>query len=127
MLYSLSLMKDSSGALVAESIARFLPFGAYRSSGSEPVDGNDSSNRGFTGHYENAYIKLIDMRARGYDPAIGRNRLHTLRFSVSWGLNRPKGERLTAWARRTENHNTTLTINSHYPVDALVLSAYNPT
>ena len=30
-LGSLSLMTDSSGALVADSMARFLPFGAYRS------------------------------------------------------------------------------------------------
>jgi hypothetical protein len=64
MLRSLSLMTDSSGALVADSMARFLPFGAYRSDGSEPVDGNDLSDRGFTGHYENREIGLTYMQAR---------------------------------------------------------------
>jgi hypothetical protein len=57
-LGSLSLMTDSSGALMADSIARFLPFGGYRSDGSQPVDGNDLSDRGFRGHYENREIDL---------------------------------------------------------------------
>jgi hypothetical protein len=85
-LGSLSLMTDSGGALVADSIARFLPFGAYRSDGSQPVDGNDLSDRGFTGHYENRYIKLIDMRARGYVTRQSAEACwRTPRFSVSWG------------------------------------------
>jgi hypothetical protein len=50
-------MTYSSGALVTDSIARFLPFGAYRSDGSELVDGassngDDLSDRGFTGRYD---------------------------------------------------------------------------
>jgi RHS repeat-associated protein len=65
-LGSLTLMTDSSGALVADSMARFLPFGEYRSSGSQPVDGNDLSDRGFTGHYENRGIGLTYMQARYY-------------------------------------------------------------
>ncbi len=43
-------------------------FGSYRGKG----DGNTITDRGYTGHEQNAYIKLIDMRARWYDPAIGR-------------------------------------------------------
>jgi RHS repeat-associated protein len=65
-------MTDSSGALVADSMARFLPFGGYRSDGSEPVDGNDLSDRGFTGHYENREIGLTYMQARYYAPELRR-------------------------------------------------------
>jgi hypothetical protein len=57
-LGSLSLMTDSSGALVADSIARFRRFGAYGGDSSEPVDRNDLSDRGFTGHYENRELGL---------------------------------------------------------------------
>ncbi len=49
-------------------VTQYTPFGGYRP-GSGP---NGVTDRGFTGHVENAYIKLIDMQARWYDPAIGR-------------------------------------------------------
>jgi RHS repeat-associated protein len=71
-LGSLPLMTYSGGALVADSMARFLPFGAYRSDGSGPVDAKDLSDRGFTGHYENRGIGLTYMQARYYAPELRR-------------------------------------------------------
>jgi RHS repeat-associated protein len=46
----------------------YLPFGGYR--GSTPTQ--TITGRDFTGQRDNAYIKLIDMRARWYDPTLGR-------------------------------------------------------
>ncbi|MCB9434706.1 MAG: PKD domain-containing protein [Ardenticatenaceae bacterium] len=58
------------GTLVPDSVARFLPFGGYR--GAKPQTNPAVSDRGFTGHKHNNYIKLVDMRARWYAPEIGR-------------------------------------------------------
>jgi len=66
-LGSSSAMTDAAGNLVG-NVTRYLPFGGYRT-GSGP---NEVTDRGFTGQKENGYIKLIDMQARRYDPAIGR-------------------------------------------------------
>ncbi|MFQ5401089.1 MAG: RHS repeat domain-containing protein [Anaerolineae bacterium] len=66
-LGSVSAISDANGALVPGSLARYTPFGGWRT---EPTAG--LTDRGFTGHKQNAYIKLIDMRARWYDPVSGR-------------------------------------------------------
>jgi RHS repeat-associated protein len=58
-------LADNSGNVV--QTARFLSFGGYRT---EPTA--DITDRGFTGHQENDYIKLIYMNSRWYDAAIGR-------------------------------------------------------
>ncbi|MCB8920648.1 MAG: RHS repeat-associated core domain-containing protein [Ardenticatenaceae bacterium] len=65
-LGSASAMQKDDGS--SPIVTRYLPLGGYRT-GSGP---NEVTDRGFTGHKQNAYIKLIDMRARWYDPAIGR-------------------------------------------------------
>jgi RHS repeat-associated protein len=56
-----------AGEEVPGSRAGHLPFGEYWA---EPAAG--LSDRGFTGHRENAYIKLVDMKARWYSAEIGR-------------------------------------------------------
>jgi RHS repeat-associated protein len=57
-----------AGDLVENSLTRYTPFGDYRPGSSQ----SDITDRGFTGHKENDYIKLVDMKARWYAPAIGR-------------------------------------------------------
>ncbi len=66
-LGSVSAMTDDSGSLEG-SIIRFDPFGDYR-----PGSGaGDITDRGFTGHKHNDYIKMIYMGARWYLPGVGR-------------------------------------------------------
>ncbi len=66
-LGSVSAMTDDGGSLEG-SIIRFDPFGEYR-----PGSGaGDITDRGFTGHKHNDYIKLIYMGARWYLPGLGR-------------------------------------------------------
>ena len=66
-LGSTSLLSTISGTLVMSSTTRFLPFGDYRV---EPEAG--LTDKGFTGHAHNSYIKLIDMKARWYSGQLGR-------------------------------------------------------
>jgi RHS repeat-associated protein len=67
-LGSVSAMSDgSSGALVGD-IIRFDPFGDYRPGSSA----GDITDRGFTGHKHNDYIKMIYMGARWYLPYLNR-------------------------------------------------------
>ena len=67
-LGSNSVMSYSNGGgMVGSSRTRYLPFGGYRTAPTQTY-----TNRGYTGQKQNAYIKLIDMRARWYDPAISR-------------------------------------------------------
>ena len=65
-LGSLSALRNPSGGRSASIY--YLPFGNYR--GAAPTQ--TVTDRDFTGQPQNDYIKLIDMRARWYDPAIGR-------------------------------------------------------
>jgi hypothetical protein len=51
------------GSLVSGSIARYLPFGAWRTTPTQTL-----TDRGYTGHLENGYIKLLYMGSRWYDP-----------------------------------------------------------
>jgi RHS repeat-associated protein len=60
-------MTNDSGSLEG-SIIRFEPFGDYRP-GSGP---GDITDRGFTGHEHNDYVKMIYMGARWYLPGLGR-------------------------------------------------------
>jgi RHS repeat-associated protein len=55
---------------VAYSTKLFTPFGEYRIDAPDPTD--DISDRGFTGHKHNDYIKMIYMGARFYLPGLGR-------------------------------------------------------
>jgi RHS repeat-associated protein len=66
-LGSTSLLTDESGEQAGGTI-RYYPYGRYRVA---PTTG-DITDRGFTGHKHNNYIKLVDMKARWYDQAIGR-------------------------------------------------------
>jgi RHS repeat-associated protein len=56
-----------SGTLVISGTTRFRPFREYRV---EPEAG--LTDKGFTGHAHNDYIKLIDMKARWYSGQLGR-------------------------------------------------------
>jgi len=55
------------GQLVPDSLTRYTPFGDYRTGKQGEI-----TDRGYTGHRENDYIKLVDMNARWYAPTIGR-------------------------------------------------------
>lgn len=66
-LGSTSLMTNSSGAVVANSAAYYLPFGDYRKTPTA-----DLTELGFTGHHENRELGLTYMNARFYLPGIGR-------------------------------------------------------
>jgi RHS repeat-associated protein len=66
-LGSTSLMTDASGYLKAGSIARYLPYGSYRTAPTASL-----TERGFTGHRNNDEIGLIYMNARFYAPYINR-------------------------------------------------------
>ncbi len=60
----------SEGNKVANSTKFYTPFGEYRIQPPSPTD--EITDRGFTGHKHNDYIKLIYMNARFYLPEIGR-------------------------------------------------------
>jgi len=64
-----ALTKTADGYIVADSMARFLPFGGYREYGAPTADMTDV---GYTGHDENGYIKLTYMNARWYSSVAGR-------------------------------------------------------
>ncbi len=66
-LGSATAMSDASGSYVPQTLARFLPFGGYRT---EPLA--SLTELGFTGHHENRDIGLTYMNARYYVPGIGR-------------------------------------------------------
>jgi RHS repeat-associated protein len=65
-LGSTSLLTDAAGTPKGD-LVRYYPFGEYRVGPTTEL-----TDRGYTGQQENSYIKLIDMRSRWYDPAIGR-------------------------------------------------------
>ncbi|HRO24944.1 MAG TPA: RHS repeat-associated core domain-containing protein [Promineifilum sp.] len=64
-----------SGTLVGGSLARYEPFGGYRTKPASTVN-PDISDRGFTGHRHNNTgtndLDLIYMNARYYMPQVGR-------------------------------------------------------
>jgi len=66
---------NASGGMVGSSLARYEPFGTYRTKPASSVN-PDISDRGFTGHRQNntgAYdLGLTYMNARYYLPEIGR-------------------------------------------------------
>jgi len=66
---------NASGGMVGSSLARYEPFGTYRTKPPSSVN-PDISDRGFTGHRQNntgAYdLGLIYMNARYYLPEVGR-------------------------------------------------------
>ncbi len=70
-LGSTSLMTSSGGSVVANTTARYYPFGDWRT---EPTAG--VTDRGFTGHLHNNLagneLGLVFMGARYYVPSIGR-------------------------------------------------------
>jgi RHS repeat-associated protein len=66
-LGSTSLMSDADGQKVETSVARYLPYGRWRT---EPTA--DLTDRGYTGHKHNDDLGLIYMNARYYLPGIGR-------------------------------------------------------
>jgi len=70
-LGSLRALSDSNGYTVPTSIARYLPFGGWRTEPSQTT-----TDRGFTGHHHNNTqandLGLIYMNARYYDPTLGR-------------------------------------------------------
>jgi RHS repeat-associated protein len=66
-LGSTSLMSDSGGALVVDSVARYLPYGRWRT---EPTA--DLTDRAYTGQKHNMDIGLYYYNARYYAPGIGR-------------------------------------------------------
>ena len=66
-LGSNSLMTTKSGSVVAGSLAKFAPFGGYRTIPTQTL-----TDLGFTGHKENRDIGLTYMNARYYVPEIGR-------------------------------------------------------
>lgn len=72
-LGSVTAMTDESGNLVDGSVARHMPFGAYRE---QPATNPDVTDRGFTGHRMNNTgandLGLIYMNARFYAPELRR-------------------------------------------------------
>ena len=74
-LGNVSAWTNTSGALVSGSLARYDPYGVYRTKPASTVN-PDISDRGFTGHRMNntgTYdLGLIYMNARYYLPEIGR-------------------------------------------------------
>ncbi len=74
-LGNVSAWTNASGALVSGSLARYEPFGGYRTKPASTINPG-ISDRGFTGHRKNntgGYdLGLIYMNARYYLPEIGR-------------------------------------------------------
>ncbi|MCB9422625.1 MAG: RHS repeat-associated core domain-containing protein [Ardenticatenaceae bacterium] len=78
-LGSVTTMSTTGGGTVADSTARYYPFGDWRTepTASDP-NGSPLTDRGFTGHMHNNLgsapddIGLIYMNARWYAPALGR-------------------------------------------------------
>ena len=74
-LGNISAWTNASGALVSGSLARYEPYGGYRTKPASTVNPG-ISDRGFTGHRQNntgGYdMGLIYMNARYYMPEIGR-------------------------------------------------------
>ena len=66
-LGSTSVATNSSGYEITGSRAKYMPFGEERQ-----VSTADLNDRGFTGHIEDDYIKLVYMNARWYAPGLGR-------------------------------------------------------
>ena len=64
-LGSASAMQHPDGSVTQ---TRYMPFGGYRAGSG----GNDITDRGYTGHKQNDYIKLTYMNARWYDPNTNR-------------------------------------------------------
>ncbi len=70
-LGSSSVVADHNGNYTnPDDRAQYMPFGEMR--GSTPTYLNDVTDRGFTGHKENYYIKLLYANARYYLPSVGR-------------------------------------------------------
>ncbi len=66
--------KASTGALAANSVARYEPFGGYRTTPAATVNPG-INDRGYTGHRMNNTgndLGLIYMNARYYLPEVGR-------------------------------------------------------
>jgi RHS repeat-associated protein len=72
-LGSVSLLSDGQGNLIADSVARYLPFGEWRTepTTSDP-SGSPLTDHGFTGQKHNMDIGLYYYNARFYAPAVGR-------------------------------------------------------
>jgi RHS repeat-associated protein len=72
-LGSVSLLSDGQGNLIADSLARYLPFGEWRTepTTSDP-SGSPLTDHGFTGQKHNMDIGLYYYNARFYAPAVGR-------------------------------------------------------
>jgi RHS repeat-associated protein len=72
-LGSVSLLSDEEGNLIANSLARYLPFGEWRTepTTSDP-SGSPLTDHGFTGQKHNMDIGLYYYNARFYAPAVGR-------------------------------------------------------
>ncbi|MBX7253355.1 MAG: RHS repeat-associated core domain-containing protein [Candidatus Promineofilum sp.] len=74
-LGSVVAMSDTAGGVVSGSLARYDPFGNYRTKPATTVN-PDISDRGFTGHKQNNTgsndLGLIYMNARYYLPEVGR-------------------------------------------------------
>jgi RHS repeat-associated protein len=72
-LGSVSLLSDGQGNLIADSLARYLPFGEWRTepTTSDP-SGSPLTDFGFTGQKHNMDIGLYYYNARFYAPAVGR-------------------------------------------------------
>ncbi len=74
-LGNISAWTNASGALVSGSLARYEPYGGYRTKPASTVNPG-ISDRGFTGHRMNntgSYdLGLIYMNARYYLPEVGR-------------------------------------------------------
>ena len=72
---NVSAWTNASGALVSGSLARYEPYGGYRTKPASTIN-PDISDRGFTSHRQNntgGYdMGLIYMNARYYLPEVGR-------------------------------------------------------
>ncbi|MCA9967545.1 MAG: RHS repeat-associated core domain-containing protein, partial [Anaerolineales bacterium] len=66
-LGSTTMLGTSSGGMVVGSLARYRPFGSYRTTPTQTL-----TDRDFTGQRENRELGLLYYQARFYVPSIGR-------------------------------------------------------
>ena len=66
-LGSTTMLGTSSGGMVAGSLARYRPYGSYRTTPTQTL-----TDRDFTGQRENRELGLLYYNARFYHPGIGR-------------------------------------------------------